>query len=154
MPGLDAAAGEGDGDDAAAGDETLEGMAAMADSSSQPIDDDLSDTSTVDMEEKDVEDWEERLWALARSYYFEYRGREKKLNVDNESVSSLLEIACIGGSIDDQSVKDQELLLVAAVEQVVTDVIRLIKVEHDQVMSAARLLKKHRVEFNILAEAV
>ena len=68
-----------------------------------------SDTSTVGMEEKDVEDWEERLWTLARSHYLEYTGGEKKASADSE-VRSILEQASITGSIDEQSIKDQEEL--------------------------------------------
>ena len=76
----------------------------------QEYDDDASDTSTVGMEDKDVEDWEERLWTLARSHYLEYSGGDKKATTEGESVRSMLEQASVDGSIDEQSIKDQEEL--------------------------------------------
>ena len=50
--------------------------------------DDISETSTVDME-NDTGDWEERLWTVARKYYKEYSGLlDSPLNDDVSTVKS------------------------------------------------------------------
>lgn len=56
--------------------------------------DDHSDTSTIDVEDEDIDDWEERLWSVARAHYSQFSGDgTNNINVDGESVShySLLE---------------------------------------------------------------
>ncbi|KAL7554545.1 hypothetical protein ACHAWF_018004, partial [Thalassiosira exigua] len=75
-----------------------------------PLDD--SDTSTVGAEEDDeVEDWEERLWSLARSHYLEYSGARADVDGDSVSQFSLLEKANLSVTeLDEQSVKDKEEL--------------------------------------------
>ena len=76
--------------------------------------DDHSDTSTIDVEDEDIDDWEERLWSVARAHYSQFSGDgTNSINVDGESVShySLLEKnASIMPELDEQSVKDQEQL--------------------------------------------
>lgn len=67
---------------------------------------DDSDTSTVDMAEEDdeIENWEERLWSLARNHYLEYSGTS--LGVENEAADK--SSAGTASSPDEQSVKEQE----------------------------------------------
>ena len=74
--------------------------------------DDHSDTSTTDVEDEDIDDWEERLWSVARAHYSQYIGdREININVDGASVSqcSLLEKKANNiAELDENSVKVQE----------------------------------------------
>lgn len=66
---------------------------------------DGSVTSTVDMvdEDDDIENWEERLWSLARSHYLEYSGTSSVM--ENESTDRA---SANNKSPDEQSVKEQE----------------------------------------------
>ena len=68
---------------------------------------DDSDASTVNMteeEDDDIDDWEERLWSLARTHYLEYSGSASgKENESNEKASADNVL-----SPDEQSVKEQE----------------------------------------------
>jgi tetratricopeptide (TPR) repeat protein len=76
--------------------------------------DDHSDTSTIDVEDEDIDDWEERLWSVARAHYSQFSGDGTNyIHVDGESVShySLLEKKANNmPELDEQSVKDQEQL--------------------------------------------
>jgi len=67
--------------------------------------DDSDDTSTVDMVEEgdDIENWEERLWSLARTHYLEYSGTSSGVEDETTDKASANKM-----SPDEQSVKEQE----------------------------------------------
>lgn len=111
---VDAATDELNEDELA--DSTREFSGAIVDSSQADaqLDDDSSDTSTIGIQDaEELQDWEERLWSLARAHYLEYSGRE----ADDGGIESISHIALMeksiatsvtGTMIDEQSVKDQE----------------------------------------------
>lgn len=68
--------------------------------------DDMSDTSTVGIVEEDdddIENWEERLWSLARAHYLEYSGTSSDIEGKETETASATDNAP-----DEQSVKEQE----------------------------------------------
>lgn len=68
--------------------------------------DDMSDTSTVGIVEEDdddIENWEERLWSLARAHYLEYSGTSSDIE-DKETETA----SATDNAPDEQSVKEQE----------------------------------------------
>ena len=72
--------------------------------------DDVSDTSTVNMvadeDFDDIENWEERLWSLARSHYLEYSGSSSGAESETADKTSMHNMP----EPDEQSVIDQEQL--------------------------------------------
>lgn len=62
------------------------------------VDDDVSETSTIDLDGEDVGDWEERLWTLARAHYAEFRGEAKDSDILDGGISD---------ELDNESIKEQ-----------------------------------------------
>ena len=73
-----------------------------------------SKTDLPKIYEGNIDDWEERLWSVARAHYSQFSGDgTNNIHVDGESVShySLLEKKANNmPELDEQSVKDQEQL--------------------------------------------
>ena len=86
-----------------------------SDSQQQSYHDDHSDTSTIGVKDEDsTDDWEERLWAVARAHYLQYSddGSNYGINADTVSQCSLSEKNAhnVVSELDEQSIEDQERL--------------------------------------------